>query len=166
MPEIDKRIHARAEEILDPLLRAHGRDPADYTSSEYTLACKKAEDEMPPPDVVADETLVARIERLEARAGLRRPATPIRSGIVKRIGDDRWLLGNREMTTEELDQDLDRQGKLAEERNQLDRELGFDQPQVIGQEIHDQAMQNLKSRGILAPSQKEILAAYIEAQDS
>jgi hypothetical protein len=166
MPETDERIHELAEAILAPLLAAQGRDPHDYTSMEYTLAAEKAQAEIPPPEVVADETLVARIERLEARAGLRRNPTPIRSGIVKRIGDDRWLLGAREMTTAELDQELDRQGKLIEERNQLDRELGFDQPPVIGQEIHDKAMQNLKSRGILAPSEKEILAAYIEAQDS
>jgi hypothetical protein len=160
--EVDQRIHAAAEALLAPLLTAQGRNPSDYTSMEYTLAYEKAQAEIPPANVVADETLVARIERLEARAGLRRTPTPIHSDIAKKVGEDRWLLGSKTLTTEELDAELEKQSEAYNADKQLRRDLNLDAPRVEGEALHSAAVELLRARGVHSPTADELLDAYKE----
>jgi hypothetical protein len=133
-----KRLHLRAVEILDGVLRAQGRDPDTYATSEYSIAFGQAvaEDDMATPKI----------------AGIAEPAGEI--GGVRMYRLDSELIDDATLYAR-----VERQHANENQTRELDRELG---DSLRGLDVHTTAMKLLADRGISDPTYDELVDAYAE----
>jgi hypothetical protein len=138
-----KRLHLRATEILDGVLRSQGREPDSYATSEYNIAFEQAlaEDAMAAPKIT----------------GLAEPAGEI--GGVRM-----WRLDGELISDDTLVARIEKQHARESEASELDRELNLTTP-MQGLDVHTTAMKLLASRGIHNPTYDELVDAYAEVAE-
>jgi hypothetical protein len=135
-----KRLHLRAEEILDGVLRAQGREPDSYSFSEYGVAHEQA---------LAEDNITA-----NKIAGLAEPAGEI--GGVRH-----WRLDGELIDDATLLARVEKQYASENQMRELDRELNLTTP-MRGLDVHTTAMNLLADRGIKDPSYAQLVDAYAE----